>query len=273
MSSPVYFLIRAATFSTASFAISPSRPVAMIRPPCFAWAGVTSAAIGRTIPLNSAIELSPTSTARPFTMPTIAPSVMKVWYSLPRSIMRSATCCSRDRAMVFALRTFFAVTSGVPSSCAMSPATRMRPPSSRNRRVSWPRRPARRCASRRISRTAVRPKWAIFRDLLRDESHEFEPVLFRVRHRALHVDLVTVSADPRPQRRMHALDCVEVPRGHEDEIAGHGFRLHHRAGGPLALTDDGELLLLHGGQQGLLAFHAEHVDLVDEEDALVGLMN
>src|SRR6266508_611107 len=114
---------------------------------------------------------------------------------------------------------------------------------------------------------------AILRDLLRDESHEFEPVLFRVRHRALHVDLVTVSADPRPQRRMHALDCVEVPRGHEDEIAGHGFRLHHRAGGPLALTDDGELLLLHGGQQGLLAFHAEHVDLVDEEDALVGLMN
>src|SRR6266700_1131670 len=114
---------------------------------------------------------------------------------------------------------------------------------------------------------------AILRDLLRDESHEFEPVLFRVRHHALHVDLVTVTADPRPQRRMHALHGVEVPRSHEDEIAGHGFRLDHRAGGPLALADDGELLLLHGRQQGLLALHSEHVDLVDEQDALVRFVN
>src|SRR5438093_1296983 len=163
MSSPVYFLISAATFSTASFAISPSRPVAMMRPPCFACAGVTSAAIGKTMPLNSAIELSPTRTARPFTMPTIDPSVMKVWYSLPRSIMRSATCCSRERAMRFAFRTCFAVTRGVPSSWAMSPATRINPPNSRRRRVSCPRRPALRWASRRISRTAVRSKCGIFR--------------------------------------------------------------------------------------------------------------
>ena len=36
MSSPVYFLMRAETFSTASFAMSPRRPVAMMRSPCFA---------------------------------------------------------------------------------------------------------------------------------------------------------------------------------------------------------------------------------------------
>src|SRR5207302_1738728 len=75
-----------------------------------------------TIPLNSAIELSPTRTARPFTMPTMEPSVMNVWYSFPRSIIRSATCCSRERAMRFALSTCFAVTRGEASSWAMSPA-------------------------------------------------------------------------------------------------------------------------------------------------------
>ena len=162
MSSPVYFLIRAATFSTASFAMSPSRPVAMIFPPLFTWAGVTSAAIGRTIPLNSDIEESPLYTASPFTTPATAPSVTNVLYSFPRSMIRSATCCSRDRAIRFPPTTWAAVTRGAPCSWAMSPATRMSPPSSRSRRVSCPRRPARRWASRRISRTAPRSKCGIF---------------------------------------------------------------------------------------------------------------
>ncbi len=165
MSSPVYFLMRAATFSTASFAISPRRPVAMIRPPCFVWAGVSSAAMGRMIPLYSARALSPIMTARPFTIPMPVPRVVTIWYSLPRSIIRSATCCSRDRAIRFASRTCFAVTRGAPASWAMSPATRMRPPSSRSRRVSCPLRPARRWASRRISTTADRSKWGIFLSL------------------------------------------------------------------------------------------------------------
>src|SRR3989442_464809 len=113
----------------------------------------------------------------------------------------------------------------------------------------------------------------VLRDLLSNEPHELESILVRIGHRALHVNLVPVPPKPRAQCRVHALDRVQVARGDEDEVARHGFRLHHRAGGPFALTDDGELLLLHRGQQALLALHAEHVDLVDEQDALVGLMN
>src|SRR2546427_481838 len=180
MSSPVYFLIRAATFSTASFAMSPRRPVAMIFPPFFTCAGVTSAAIGRTIPLNSAIVESPLYTASPFTTPATAPSVTNVLYSFPRSMIRSATCCSRDRAIFFPWTTCVADTRGAP------------------------------CA------------------------------------------------------------CVEFPRRDEDEVARARLRLHHRAARPLALSDDGELLLLEGGEEALLAFDPQDVDLVDEQDALVG---
>jgi len=57
------------------------------------------------------------------------------------------------------------VTIGADSSRAMSPATRMRPPSSRRRRVSCPRLPARRCASLMISMTALLSKWGIFLSL------------------------------------------------------------------------------------------------------------
>ncbi len=70
--------MRAETFWTASLAISPSRPVAMILPSFLLWAGVTSATMGRTMPENSAMLGSAFSTARPFTVPTWAPSVTKV---------------------------------------------------------------------------------------------------------------------------------------------------------------------------------------------------
>src|SRR5438552_3867698 len=102
----------------------------------------------------------------------------------------------------------------------------------------------------------------IFRDLLRDEPDQLEAVVLRVQHRGLHVDLVSVSADAGPQRRVHPLDRVQVSRGDEDEVAWDRLRLDHRAGRPLALADDREFLLLHRGQQALLALHAEDVDLV-----------
>ena len=113
----------------------------------------------------------------------------------------------------------------------------------------------------------------IFRDLLRDEPDQLEAVVLRVHHRGLHVDLVSVSADAGPQRRVHPLDRVQVSRGDEDEVAWDRLRLDHGAGRALALPDDREFLLLHRGQQALLALHAEDVDLVDEEDALVGLVD
>src|SRR3989441_1245663 len=113
----------------------------------------------------------------------------------------------------------------------------------------------------------------VFCHLLGDEQNELEPILFRIGHRALHVNLVTVPADPRAQRRMHPLYRVEVPGGDEDKVAWNGFGLDHGPGGPLALADDREFLLLHRRQEALLALHPEHVDLVDEQDALVGLVN
>src|SRR6266513_2950836 len=73
---------------------------------------------------------------------------------------------------------------------------------------------------------------AVLRHLLGDEPNELQAVLIRVEHRGLHVDLVAVPADPRPERRMHPLDRVQVPRGDEDEVARDRLRLHHGAGGP-----------------------------------------
>src|SRR5271157_4101125 len=85
MSSPVYFLMSALTFWTASRAISPSFPVATTTPPFRVWAGVTSATIGRTMPENSAMPVCALIAARPFTTPTAEPSVENMWYSLRRS--------------------------------------------------------------------------------------------------------------------------------------------------------------------------------------------
>src|SRR5207247_403050 len=77
-----------------------------------------------------------------------------------------------------------------------------------------------------------------------------------------HVDLVAVPADSRPERRMHPLDRVQVPRGDEDEVARDRLRFNHGARGPFALPDDRELLLLHRGVQALLTLHAQDVDRV-----------
>src|SRR2546428_809940 len=150
MSSPVYFLISAPTFSTASVAISPRRPVAIIRPPCLASPGVTSTPIGSTLHVTSAIEMR----------------------NLP-----------------------------------------------------------------------------VFCDLFGDDLNDLEPIHFRIGHRALNVNLVTVPADRRAQRRMHPLRRVEVPRGDEDEVAWYGFGLDHGPGGPLALADDREFLLLRSEER------------------------
>ena len=68
ISVPVFFLISALTFWTASLAISPSLPVAIIFPSSLLWAGAASAAIGNSIPLLSPIIASP------FTIPTLRPS-------------------------------------------------------------------------------------------------------------------------------------------------------------------------------------------------------
>ena len=110
-------------------------------------------------------------------------------------------------------------------------------------------------------------------DLLSDEPHDVHAVLVGVGHGALHVHLVSVSAYPGPESGVHALEGIEVPCAHEDEVAGDGLGLDQCAGGALGLAGDGHLLLLHGREQGLLGFHPEHVDLVDVEDALVGLVD
>src|SRR3990172_2392892 len=110
-------------------------------------------------------------------------------------------------------------------------------------------------------------------DLLRDESHELHPVRVRVPHRALHVDLVPVAADPRAERGMHAGDRVQVSGGDEQEVARDRLRLDHRPARALALPHDAEPPLLHRGQEGRLAFDPKDVDLVDEQDALVGLVD
>ena len=72
---------------------------------------------------------------------------------------------------------------------------------------------------------------------------------------------------------MHPLNRVEVSGGDQDEVAWNGLGLDHCPGGPLALAHDREFLLLHRGQEALLALHAEDVDLVDEQYAFVGLVN
>src|SRR3989339_456190 len=72
MSSPKYFRINAETFFTASFAISPSFPVAtnsVFFPP-----GVTSDSIGNTIPEYAESE---PMTAKPLTRPTRVPVVLQ----------------------------------------------------------------------------------------------------------------------------------------------------------------------------------------------------
>lgn len=69
MSVPILFLIIAPTFCTASFAISPSLPAAIILPSSLLCEGAASAAIGNTIPLESPII------ANPFTHPILDPCV------------------------------------------------------------------------------------------------------------------------------------------------------------------------------------------------------
>jgi len=57
-------------------------PVAIICPPFFVCAGVTSATIGSTMPDSSDMLDWEFIAARPFTTPTAPPSVVKVGYSL-----------------------------------------------------------------------------------------------------------------------------------------------------------------------------------------------
>ncbi len=72
---------------------------------------------------------------------------------------------------------------------------------------------------------------------------------------------------------MHVLHGVEVPGGDHDEVTGDGFGLDHRARGALGLARDGELAFLDGRHQLLLGPDVERVDLVDEQHALVGLVD
>ena len=69
---------------------------------------------------------------------------------------------------------------------------------------------------------------------------------------------------------MHSLDGVEVSCADENEVAGNGLGFHQGTGGPVGLTGDGHLLLLHGSEESLLGFGPEGVDLIDVEDSLVG---
>jgi hypothetical protein len=123
---------------------------------------------------------------------------------------------------------------------------------------------------------------AVALDLLGDEPDDLPAVLVGVVHVVVHVHLVPVAADAAAEGGVHAgvegvalvlLDGVEVARRHQDEVAGHGLGLDHGPAAALALAHDGELLLLERGEQALLALHAQHVDLVHEQDAAVGLVD
>ena len=104
MSSPKYFMMMAETFLTASLAISPSFPVAIISdffPPM-----VTADSIAKIIPDWAD---PPPMTANPLTRPTCLPVVTMTSYSFFRSMYLSAICCSRGRARTFASLTCWAV--------------------------------------------------------------------------------------------------------------------------------------------------------------------
>ncbi len=145
---PVFFLMRALTLVTASLAISPNLPVAMILPSKLLCAGAASAAIGRIIPLRS-----PTM-ARPFTLPTSVPSDLNTLYFFLCTMYLSAICCSNVLASFLALITCSNLTTSDLSPLAISPAALIRPPKSLSLRVKESFLPALLWASRMISATA-----------------------------------------------------------------------------------------------------------------------
>ncbi len=155
MSVPVYFLRSTLTFCTASLAISPSFPVAMILPSSLLWAGAASAAIGSMIPLRSPII------ARPLTLPTSPPSDLKTLYFFFCTMYLSAICCSRVLESFLASTTSSGSTISAPLLFAMSPAALTRPPSSRSLSVRESFLPALLWASLIISFMASLLKWGI----------------------------------------------------------------------------------------------------------------
>jgi len=165
------------------------------------------------------------------------------------------------------------VTRGDASSCAMSPATRMRPPSSRSRRVSWPRRPAGAAPSEDLeNRGPIEVRdLPVLRDFLRDEANELEAVLFPCPASSPSCKSRTV-----PRIRERGPDAFLGPRRGCPRRRGRSRRaplpFHHGARRSLALAHDGEFLSPASREQALLALHAETVDLVHKEDALVGLV-
>ena len=156
-SAPKDLRIIAETFWMDSFAISPSFPVAMISfplPP-----SVTSDSMGRMMPENGGTD---PITARPFTLPTLLPSVTMTSYSLFCSMYLSAICCSRVLAICNAKMTCSLSTTFAFFSTARSPAALITPPSSRRRRVRWPFLFALLLASSMMASTASFVKWGIF---------------------------------------------------------------------------------------------------------------
>src|SRR5512136_342053 len=72
---------------------------------------------------------------------------------------------------------------------------------------------------------------------------------------------------------MHPSDGVQVACRNENEVAWHWLALDHRARAPLALPQDAKLALLKRSQEALLALNPQHVYLIDEQNALIGLVN
>ena len=150
-------MIIAVTFFIASFAISPSFPVAIISlsfPP-----GVTSDSIGRIMPEKGGVT---PITANPFTLPILFPDVTMTSYSFFCSMYLSAICCSRVLAIFFAPTMCFFMTSFAFSSTAKSPAALINPPSSLNLNVKCPFLSALLLASSTIASTASLLKCGIF---------------------------------------------------------------------------------------------------------------
>src|SRR5213592_4566144 len=162
------------------------------------------------------------------------------------------------RATLTARRTWLASINFACSVTAMSPAERIKPP---------------RLLDHDADGLLGRGRDTLVdHDFLVDELGELGPVHVRIGHRGLDEHLVSGARDAGPQGGENVRQVLDVASPDEDEIAGDAVDLHARPRALRVAAGNREALLLHRGQDEPLQV-AELRELVDEEDALVGLVD